>query len=147
MRRSIVLLFVMSLLTVMVVAVPAGANGADGPKKVWLCHFEDNHHEAPTVNGEYGDDRNGALPGFWTVKTAGQPDEYLRGDYIVRYNTTSYPGIPAGLNPGQVGLCEGNYGSFSLVSVNSLGSEEEARGHRAQLTSRNLPTYPSGWKG
>jgi hypothetical protein len=150
MRRSIVLLFVMSLLTVLVVAVPAGANGNDGPKKVWLCHFEDNNHEAPTVNGEYGYDRNGSLPGFWTVRGDSSLPDYgthLTGDYIVKYNEGRWTGIPDGLNSGQIGLCEGNYGSFSLVSVNSLGSEEDDRGHRAQLTARNLSTYPDGWKG
>lgn len=140
MRRSIVLLFVVSLLAVMVAAVPAGANGADGPKKVWLCHFEDNNHNAPVP---YADDRNGDAPGFWGPTP---DDEYLDGDYMVRYNTESYAGIPAGLNPGQVGLCEGNLGEFILVSVNSLGSDEDERGHRAQNLFR-LDTYPNGWKG
>ena len=119
-----------------------GVEEAEGPKKVWLCHFEDNNHEAMEP---YGDDRNGSNPGFWTVKDAG---EYLTGDYVVRYNATMYPGVPAGLNPGQVALCEGNYGEFILVSVNAVGTEEEVRGHRAQLVSRNVPgDYPDGWKG
>lgn len=139
-RRSIVLLFVMSLLAVMVAALPAIANGEDGPKKVWLCHFDDNNHDAPYP---YADDRNGDEPGFWGPTPDG---EYLDGDYIVRYNTKSYTGVPAGLNPGQIGLCEGNLGEFMLVSVNSLGSDEDERGHRAQNLFR-LVTYPDGWKG
>ena len=65
---------------------------------------------------------------------------------MVRYNSASYAGIPPGLNPGQVGLCEGNGGEFKLVSVNALG-EEDVKGHRAQLQARNIGYYPDGWKG
>lgn len=123
-------------------SIPAGANGEEGPNKVWLCHFDTNHQAV----SPYSDDRNGTDPGFWTVSAGVEGGTFLVGDYMVRYNSTSYSGVPAGLNPGQIGLCNGNGGEFKLVSVNALG-EEDVKGHRAQLQQRNLPTYPDGWKG
>lgn len=128
----------------MTVTASIAAAGSSG--KVWLCHFEDNNHDAPMP---YGDDRNGAEEGFWTVDKPGTPDNgvHLTGDYVVRYNEGRWAGIPAGLNSGQIQLCEGNYGEFILVSVNAVGDGEDVRGHRAQLTANSLPTYPDGWKG
>lgn len=70
--------------------------------------------------------------------------EYLDGDYMVKYNTTAYAGLPEGLNPGQVALCTGNGGEFITISVNALGSDDDLRGHRAQNRWR-LATYPDGW--
>lgn len=137
----------LSLGLIAAVALPAIANddAYGDPKKVWLCHFEDNH----LASEPYSDDRNGALPGFWTVNPQTTPfvvtqTFYLVGDYMVRYNAESYAGIPAGLNPGQVALCTGNGGEFILVSVNALGSDEDLRGHRAQ-NKQSLTTYPDGW--
>jgi hypothetical protein len=59
-------------------------------------------------------------------------DTYLTGDYTVKDNAGSWVGIPAGLNPGQVRLCNCNHGEFIMVSVNALGFTEDLNGHRAQ---------------
>lgn len=121
--------------------------GADeGPNKVWLCHFEENH-DAAQADGSYSDDRNGADPGFFSVKpgdiTYSGSTEHLVGDYIVRYDP-----VTSGLNPGQIALCTGNGGTFELVSVNAIGDaySETPRGHRAQNLGA-IPTYPAGYKG
>jgi hypothetical protein len=57
-------------------------------------------HRATAVR----DDRNGSDSGFWTVRPGlvDYPifDTYLTGLCVVKYNTGSYVGIPAGLNSG-----------------------------------------------
>jgi len=146
MRRIFSLAVVLAVIASLMLVAPMAASGSDGfgdPNKVWLCHFDDGH----AATQPYTDDRNGAALGFWTVDKPPYPITYLDGDYIVKWNAASHAGIPAGLNPGQVALCNGNGGEFIRVSVKSLGSDVDVRGHRAQLVDLNLPTYPDGWKG
>ena len=130
--RALALLLA-GLMSVTVLSGVASASD-EGPNKVWLCHFED-HHEAAQP---YTDDRNGEVDGFWTLPS----DENLVGDYIVRYNADT----ESGLNAGQIALCTGNGGEFTLVSVNAIGTEETPRGHNAQ-NLEVMETYPDGYKG
>lgn len=143
MRKMLVVTSAIAMAAMAGTITTAAAN--EGPKKVWLCHFEENH--APV---SYTDDRNGDAPGFWTTGSntqyAYEGGEHLDGDYVVRYNDDSYPGIPAGLNAGQIALCTGNGGEFITVSQNSVGSDEDVRGHRAQ-NLWSIATYPEGWNG
>lgn len=143
MRRTLTLLMAVSAALATMLMATAGADPTtEGPNKVWLCHFEDNH----TATQPYTDDRNGTEPGFWTVDPAttsfANELEYLDGDYIVRWNPTA-----SGLNSGQVALCTGNGGTFELVSVKAISSfDETPRGHRAQNLGATT-TYPDGYKG
>ena len=95
--RLALLLALAMVVSAFVVGPLVGAD--EPPKKVWLCHFDTNHQAVQP----YADDRNGSDRGFWTVEKDIEAGTNLTGDYIVRYNSAVYAGLPEGLNPGQVG--------------------------------------------
>ena len=127
-KRQITVGLSVIAMAVALVAVAALAKppAADGPDKVWVCHFPG--HEAGVA---------------WSGGGA-----TLDGDYVVAWLDV----MPL---PAQVTYCEEGVGVASpgggnliLVSVNSLD------GHRAQLQDRLDPDpvtatdpYPDGYKG
>src|SRR3990172_5133199 len=113
-KRQITVGLSVIAMAVALVAVAALAKppAADGPDKVWVCHFPG--HEAG-------------------AEWPGPSSTTLDGDYVVAYAE----GMPL---PTQVNYCEEGVGVASpgggnliLVSVNSLD------GHRAQLQDRLDP--------
>ena len=89
---TISLLVALAMVVAAFIAVPlVGAGEAEGPSKVWICHFEDNHVN-PNTSGQFA----------W-------PD----GDWVLNYRVD----MP---RQNQINYCEVQRGGeLLIVSVNS----------------------------